>query len=84
MPAVIIEITKEDIAAGDTDNCTTCPVALAMRRATGELWSVDYLEVNRRRDGAAVVLPELVTDWIERFDIHEEVLPLQFELEIPA
>lgn len=84
MATVIIDVTKEDIAAGDHDKCTTCPVALAMRRATGDLWEVDYIEARRRRDRVAISLPPPVTDWIERYDGYEEVLPFQFQLEIPA
>lgn len=36
MRTVTVTVTAEDIASGEREKCERCPIALALRRATGE------------------------------------------------
>lgn len=54
-----------------------------MKRATGDVWDVNYMEARRRRDGTVVALSPPVQHWIKGFEADDGVLPLQFQLEIP-
>jgi len=57
---------------GDRDNCTSCPIAEYVLRATGARWAdVTATEIEvAYRDGSAQVVetPEHVVDFIEDFD----------------
>jgi hypothetical protein len=74
-----IKVTQCDINRGKRAECGKCPVAIAIKRATGE---------NRVVVGAGWArvgemgypLPDKVYDFIERFDFAKPVKPIRFAL----
>lgn len=74
---ISVEVTAEDIAYGQAD-ATLCPVALAIRRATGKAVAVDAYEADIG-DGRALLPPE-VTHFVLAFDRGDEVEPFRFNL----
>jgi hypothetical protein len=89
---MIISVTSEHIRQGTVNSCVSCPVALAARSAfhaagisTGRL-SVYSCHLNYGRPGTLsgiIFLPPSVRDFIRAFDALEEVIPFEFELEVP-
>jgi hypothetical protein len=77
-----IDVTREDIEVGEAGGCLTCPVALALNRATGLEWFVDRDAARIRGDQTWLRLPAEVADWIAEFDAKEswsEFDPFWFE-----
>ena len=62
-----IEVTQEDIDAGEADNCTECPVALAIRRACSGMALVHYDEVMLGQEWYP--LPPEAREFILAFDL---------------
>jgi hypothetical protein len=85
-----INVTAKDIAKGTRGNVTSCPVARAFNRATKDCWKVttsllgDRSFARRQTRTIEVRLPERVHNFIRAFDEGEPVVPLRFNLEIPA
>lgn len=79
---VRIEVTSEDIACGIESNCTECPIALALRRATTRVYHVhaDRIEYPLAHGGGYVPHPPQVREWIGRFDSGQRVDPFGFDL----
>jgi hypothetical protein len=80
-----VEVTAGDIAAGKADDCTECPVALALNRATRKAWWVEYDAAFQRwtpsrRLKPMLRLTSLVSEWIQAYDRGEAVAPFAFEL----
>jgi hypothetical protein len=52
-----LDITREDIAKGDIESCTHCPIGLAMQRAVGhsEIY-VDRVNIADKRTGERSVV----------------------------
>lgn len=75
-----INVTAEDIAVGERNNCGWCPVALAVRRATGEQAWVhpDALIVRGRR----CPMPSEVWARVLKYDVQGVMEPFSFELEV--
>lgn len=83
MPMIVhVKVTSEDIDKGMRRNNWSCPVALAMFRATGEKYSVGSAECHRIGLLGDILLPESVRVWINAFDdgLHPE--PMEFDLEV--
>ena len=78
-----IEVTAAHIEQGIAFSCENCPVALALREATGDRWSADTA-VLIRDDGAMNVTPDAVARFIGDFDHFHTVEPFSFNLEIPC
>jgi hypothetical protein len=76
-----VEVTAEDIAAGNSGDCESCPIALACCRAglNGVLVSDDGIAWN----GGFVDLPAGGLEFISDFDRGRVVLPFTFEIEVP-
>lgn len=78
-----IDVTAEDIENG-RPHSTSCPVALAITRATGTpavvTGSPFSFPVYR---ACGNLLPSEVQLWIKKYDLHYDVLPFSFDLEIP-
>ena len=92
MTAVTVRVTEEHIAAGIQEDCTRCPVALAIRDAVPGYFSVMVFNEEVRlakyaaRGGmlsTRVATPVGVKDWIYAFDRRLVVAPITFELELP-
>jgi hypothetical protein len=95
MTMLKINVTKDDIKRGVPKNYATCPVAVAMERATNHYISVvdngfmdDGPKPGRRGFGHnPMELPERVRNFVQAFDdvsIHDadyEFLPFDFEVE---
>lgn len=81
-----IKVTQADIAAGDRQMCYACPVALALRRATGYDWWVSRLRAVPYPGGfggRAVRLPRAASAFIADFDDGWPVAPFAFDLPDP-
>lgn len=80
-----IDVTQEDIVKGAPEDCGRCPIALAIRRATGwERVNVDYTTVQPDRDNLQdlIDLPAEAVEFISLFDKGQcAVAPFSFELE---
>lgn len=93
MPEVVIQVTSDDIAAGKRGACRSCPVALAMIRATGRTCEVqpDAIKIYERSLGGRyvlVALPDRVKVWICNFDRfgganHNATPPFAFAIVVP-
>ena len=82
---MIVEVTKKDIELGLPKSRHACPVALAVRRATGKP-RADYAEVTVMRDvifhgfTKSTRCSRRVKQFIKRFDDGKEVSPFRFRL----
>lgn len=77
---MIIHVTQAHIDAGEAAHCCLCPVALALREATGREWKVsgslahlDYL--------TWIILSHSVRDFIYDFDAGRPVAPFSFRFD---
>ncbi len=88
-----IEVTANDIAKGAQDDCEACPVARAVRRATGLPAEVDSVRITLDRNGPrrqVLPTPKDVETFIydfDGFDAEEEdaesyVKPFAFDLDV--
>lgn len=77
-----IRVTKKDIEQGKLMNELFCPVALAIKRATGVLWKVNPQAITRW--GRKIALPYSVESFIDQFDRSKEVQPFTFNIRFPA
>ena len=94
MSKIIVEVTQEDIDKGERDHCTLCPIALALHRATGEVWDVGNKYVRLKDFGELVVenwdiwekylilMPDTAKTFIRIFDKTGQGEPFSFELEL--
>lgn len=72
-----IKVTAEDIKAGIRRDGMACPVALAIKRATGESDVLVGLE-DANIGGYVFPLPTKARNFIPRFDDLCEVKPIEF------
>ena len=74
-----IEVTQEHIDKGRRHCLRLCPIALALREATGRVWSVsfDCLRPHRGRFYSA----NLTRSFMLRFDAGKPCEPFSFDLE---
>lgn len=85
-----IEVTQEDINAGKEGDCNFCPIALALNRATGRLWTVNNYycyerDIDSNRIGENIYFLRgncNIPNWIFDFDKDGDVKPIAFELDI--
>jgi hypothetical protein len=84
---VKVQVTAADIERGVAGDDCKCPVALAIRRATGIPTSVgdgviviDYATPQQ----VEIWSPEDVAHFVEEFDLGHDVEPFEFELEYPT
>ena len=74
-----IIVTQEDIDRGEPTECGRCPVARAIKRATGrkrlKVWTAMVIISQKRFS-----LSQRVTDFIYAFDNAEPVKPFSFSL----
>jgi hypothetical protein len=75
-----ITVTAEDIYLGERNNCGFCPVAIAVRRATGgDAWVYPSRMVV---DGRPCPLPADVWARVLKYDVAGEMSPFEFTLEV--
>ena len=78
-----IMVTQAHIDRGNRMNGQTCPVALALKEATGTAWMVRTRTVSLDASPGCVdrwPLPLTIQRWIQRFDAHENVEPFVWHL----
>lgn len=82
-----IEVTPEDIRMGKRNMLCSCPVALAIKRATGAervaVGGTDALWVSDN-EPLKVNLPIEARSFIFAFDEGGQVTPFTFDLEVPS
>lgn len=78
---VTVEVTAEDIARGVPQNLISCPIALALLRATGRDWIVYETFVEDEGD-TKLPLPGPAVGFISDFDAGRPVRPFAFEVEL--
>ncbi len=83
-----IEVTQDDIDHGVRRECDRCPIARALKRATGEAWDVgesnDHQATTCRRGGDRakwLKLPDEATNFMFAFDNGFPVWPFSFEFD---
>jgi hypothetical protein len=84
-----VDVTQADIEAGETGDCSNCPVALAVRRAAvaAGLPDADWVEVcfPRIKIGhVAFSFPRGIGQFVDDFDAGESVRPFSFDLDRPT
>ena len=79
---MIIAVTAEDIQNGERCNPQTCPIALAIKRATGKQVIVGYDYVVMEGFGKEILMPRKARDFRERFDNIREGEPFSFEIHL--
>ena len=81
---MVIQVTKEDILDGEIASHTSCPVALALRRETGESWRVNGTCASHLRKKLVVFFPPRIVDsFIEKFDTRGRSVVAPFEFDFP-
>ena len=75
-----VTVTSRDIVRGRRSIADRCPVALALKRATGRRWEVYFTVLQDVRRQRGCPTPEIVADWCERYDDELTVRPFTFEL----
>lgn len=83
-----ISVTEECITCGLREDCTACPVALAIARVIlpGATVSVflDTIEFHRvEYPSVELPTPPEVHSFVATFDAGEPVVPFDFEIDIP-
>jgi hypothetical protein len=77
-----IEVTTNDIAGGEQDNCEQCPVARALRRQGMPNARVFTGFVRQGSD--RIPLSDAVVERIETFDETGTMRPFAFDLDVPS
>jgi hypothetical protein len=79
---ITIDVTADDIANGVRGRCSTCPVALAVRRVPGlEKWEVGGMSAFY--GASSFPLPCAASRFIMDFDGGRPVEPFSFEVDVP-
>lgn len=76
-----IHVTAQHIMNGQRADCRRCPVALALKDATGQRYAVStrtYRSINDLAKNED--LPAKARDWIEAFDSGHKVKPFTFNI----
>lgn len=84
MGLVRVKITQDHIIKGTRASCSNCPVALALRDATGIKWFVSqsYLGTVGCYNNIEVKLPPRVSVFISSFDLGVHVEPFEFDVQL--
>ena len=89
MAQITVKVTKADIRKGKPRDSHFCPVALALKRATGRPWvaSITWLypgsveEALPNRGDRMRLTPPEVTHFMREFDEGNKCAPFSFTLE---
>ena len=77
-----ITVTLEDIAKGERGSACSCPIALAIKRATNQRCHVSPTLFCFERDLYDKPLPRVAGQFVIAFDGNKPVEPFSFELDI--
>lgn len=77
-----ISIAAKHIKRGLRKSSSQCPVALAMREATGKNWLVGALVARLVEEQPDIPLPEKAKDWIAHWDAGKKRRPFSFEMDL--
>lgn len=77
-----VSVTEQDIKEGEKGNCWHCPVALALKRATGREVSVRALNWGFKDGAGFYDLPQSARLFINEFDRWGKEEPFSFEVDI--
>ena len=78
-----IKVTQEHIDNGLRSDCYYCPIALALKDATGFNWYVGSIYIGNEST-VITLLSNTTKDFIWRFDIAAMVIPFEFDIDIPS
>jgi hypothetical protein len=80
-----LEVTQADIDAGVRGNCSWCPVAQSLKRATGIEQSQVHLDEIRvwSRRWLRIKTPDEILDFIEEFDADPDHKPEPATFDLP-
>ena len=82
---MLIEVTRDDVGNGQRFCSDSCPVALAIKRATGAFFVVmtcEHVMITKGVSKQIVRLPPDVIEKVLRFDRGHAMEPFSFELEV--
>jgi len=77
---LVVKVTKEDIENGRPGSTCSCPVALAIDRATDGIWEV-FNKAAENDGGCHIILPSKAIAFIRKFDATGEGEPFEFTVE---
>ena len=84
-----VEVTAEDIAAGEKGHCQRCPIALAMLRCpnvfsvvVGEEISVQTYDQDQWTEPYVAECPSVASKFVGDFDSGDKVEPFSFDIEL--
>ncbi len=77
-----INVTSDDIAKGKRGSACSCPIALAIKRATNQACHVGVRWYSFERDLTDMPLPRKAGEFVIAFDQKQPVEPFSFELDI--
>jgi hypothetical protein len=80
MSTLRVRVTKEDIRGGKRSSCLLCPVALAVKRATGVMDARVHSLVIHVGDQKYVATPVIAKNFMDRFDNRQPVEPIEFDI----
>lgn len=75
---MIVRVTARSIRDAEYSK-SGCPVAVSLRKATGQPWTVREEEAECLSSGDVVDLPAVATRFIRDFDAEMPVHPFEFE-----
>lgn len=84
LKTITVEVRWDHIQQGVARNIRSCPVALALKEATGTAWTVSQYslyEINSLN--CMLPAPEAVHDFVVLFDTGTPVQPFSFEIALP-
>jgi len=76
-----VEVTAEDIKEGKRKSCTSCPIALAFRRALGHD-EVKVGEIYTKIGKREYRTPKVAFQFITLFDKYQKVEPFTFYMQL--
>ncbi len=85
---VTVEVTAEDIAAGERDSCERCPIAIAVQRTglirvhadADAIWG--WPDDGDDTESIGCDTPDIAARFMEDFDTGEPVEPFAFTVEL--
>ena len=83
---VRVEVTKNDIRRGRCGDCSNCPIARAVKRATKiQNVNVDEDSISISNDGQSLYIDssQKCTRFVQKFDSGEKVKPIVFLINVP-
>lgn len=89
---VTVEVTQEDIDAGESGSYFFCPIARAVERLLAKQTSAGVcakrIDVRGTRNGkfekTRHSLPDVAAEFVQRFDEEKVVEPFTFTLDLPT